>query len=195
MEPLLHDASFGFRPNLDCHQALERVLEFHTAGDRVALDADLKGFFDNLPLAIIREAVAAQVADGNILNLIERFLRCGVMEDGVFKPTTMGSPPGGVISPLLANLVLHHLDWRLHQRGLRFVRYADDVVVLCQTRAQAQEALVLALTHRRPRAGARRATSAASRQLGYPSGESVSPAAELRPTATIPVLNGSCVGA
>lgn len=89
------------------------------------------------------EAVAAQVADGNILRLIEKFLRCGVMEDGVFKPTTVGTPQGGVISPLLANIVLNHLDWQLHQHGFRFVRYADDFVVLCQTHAQAQEALTL----------------------------------------------------
>jgi RNA-directed DNA polymerase len=103
-------------------------------------------FFDNLPLAIIMEAVAAQVADGNILRLIEKFLRCGVMEDGVFKPTTIGTPQGGVISPLLANIVLNHLDWRLHEHGFRFVRYADDFVVLCQTHAQAEEALTL-VTH------------------------------------------------
>jgi len=142
-EPLFHDASFGFRPGRNCHQALERVLKLHAEGYRVVLDADIKGFFDNLPLAIIKEAVAAQVADGNILRLIEKFLRCGVMEDGVFKPTTVGTPQGGVISPLLANIVLNHLDWRLHQHGLRLVRYADDLVVLCQTRAQAEEALTL----------------------------------------------------
>jgi len=145
-EPLFHDASFGFRPGRNCHQALERVLKLHAEGYRVVLDADIKGFFDNLPLAIIKEAVAAQVADGNILRLIEKFLRCGVMEDGVFKPTTVGTPQGGVISPLLANIVLNHLDWRLHEHGFRFVRYADDFVVLCQTRAQAEEALTL-VTH------------------------------------------------
>ena len=142
-EPLFHDASFGFRPKRNCHQALERVLKFHHDGYRVVLDADIKGFFDNLPLAIIMEAVAAQVADGNILRLIEKFLRCGVMEDGVFKPTTVGTPQGGVISPLLANIVLNHLDWRLHERGFRLVRYADDFVVLCQSRAEAEEALAL----------------------------------------------------
>jgi group II intron reverse transcriptase/maturase len=142
-EPLFHDASFGFRPKRNCHLALERALKFHDAGYRVVLDADIKGFFDNLPLAIIMEAVAAQVADGNILRLIEKFLRCGVMEDGVFKPTTIGTPQGGVISPLLANIVLNHLDWRLHERGFRFVRYADDFVVLCRTPAEAEEALIL----------------------------------------------------
>jgi group II intron reverse transcriptase/maturase len=142
-EPLFHDASCGFRKQRNCHLALEKVLKLHAAGFRVILDADIKGFFDNLPLAIIMEAVAAQVADGNLLRLIEKFLRCGVMEDGVFKPTTVGTPQGGVVSPLLANIVLNHLDWRLHEHGFRFVRYADDFVVLCQTTAQAEEALNL----------------------------------------------------
>jgi group II intron reverse transcriptase/maturase len=142
-EPLFHDASFGFRPRRNCHQALEQLLKLHDAGYRVVLDADICGFFDNLPHAVIMEAVAAQVADGNILRLIEKFLRCGVMEEGVFKPTTVGTPQGGVVSPLLANIVLNHLDWQLHQHGFRFVRYADDFVVLCQTQAQAEEALAV----------------------------------------------------
>jgi len=142
-EPLFHDASFGFIQGRNCHQALEQVLELHAAGYRVVLDADIAGFFDNLPHAVIMEAVAAQVADGTILRLIEKFLHCGVMENGVFKPTTVGTPQGGVVSPLLANIVLNHLDWRLQERGFRFVRYADDFVVLCQTQAQAEEALVL----------------------------------------------------
>ena len=139
-ERLFHDASFGFRPGRNCHMALARVLELHEQGYRVILDADIVGFFDNLPFAIIKEAVAAQVADGNILNLIEKFLRAGVMEKGVFKPTTVGTPQGGVISPLLANIVLNYLDWQLDQLGYRFVRYADDFVVLCRTQAQAEEA-------------------------------------------------------
>ncbi len=142
-EPLFHDASFGFRPGRNCHQALERVLKLHDEGYQVVLDADIKGFFDNLSHAVIMQAVAAQVADGNILRLIEKFLRAGVVEEGVFKPTTIGTPQGGVISPLLANIVLNHLDGRLHERGYRFVRYADDFVVLCQTQAQAEEALTL----------------------------------------------------
>lgn len=142
-ERLFHNASFGFRPERNCHLALERVLKFHEEGYRVVLDADIAGFFDNLSQKVMMEAVAAQVADGNILRLIEKFLRCGVMEEGVFKPTTVGTPQGGVISPLLANIVLNFLDRRLHEHGYRFVRYADDFVVLCQTQAQAEEALAL----------------------------------------------------
>jgi len=142
-EPLFHNASYGCRPGRNCQQALDRVLELHGQGYQVVLDADIKGFFDNLVHAVIMEAVAAQVADGNILRLIEKFLRAGVVEGGVFKPTTVGTPQGGVVSPLLANIVLNHLDGRLQAAGYRFVRYADDFVVCCQTRAQAEEALTL----------------------------------------------------
>jgi group II intron reverse transcriptase/maturase len=90
---------------------------------------------------LIVDAVHAEIADGNILNLIEKFLAAGVMENGVFKPTTIGTPQGGVISPLLANIVLNQLDWRLEAAGYRFVRYADDFVVVCQDRVQANAAL------------------------------------------------------
>ncbi len=140
-EPLFHPASFGFRPGRNCHQALAQAIQYHEQGYRVVLDADIVGFFDNLSHALIKEAVAAQVADGNILNLVEKFLRSGVIEQGVFKPTTVGTPQGGVISPLLANIVLNYLDWQLDKLGHRFVRYADDFVVLCQTKAQAEEAM------------------------------------------------------
>lgn len=141
--PLFHDASFGFIQGRNCHQACAQVLEYHQQGFSFVLDADISGFFDNLPQEIIMAAVAAQVADGNILCLIEKFLRAGVMENGVFKPTTIGTPQGGVISPLLANIVLNHLDWQLQTHGYRFVRYADDFVVVTQTHAQAEEARIL----------------------------------------------------
>lgn len=142
-EPLFHEASFGFRQGRDCHRAIEYVLSLHEQGYWHVLDADIKGFFDNLPFSVIMRAVAAEVADGNILRLIEKFLRAGVMENGVFKPTTVGTPQGGVISPLLANIVLNHLDWELQRAGYRFARYADDFVVLTRTPAQAKEALAL----------------------------------------------------
>jgi group II intron reverse transcriptase/maturase len=142
-EPLFHDNSFGFRPERCCHQAIERVLSYHRLGDRVTMDADITGFFDNIPHRVIMEALAHEVADGNILRLVEKFLRAGVMENGVFKPTTVGTPQGGVVSPLLANIALNHLDWRLHEAGYRFVRYADDFVVVCRTHRQAEQALAL----------------------------------------------------
>src|SRR5262245_33214434 len=140
-EPLFHPASYGFRPGRNCHMALEAVLELHDAGYGIVLDADVQGFFDNLSHKVIMQAVAARVADGNILRLVEKFLTSGVMDNGIFKPTTIGTPQGGVVSPLLANIVLNHLDWQLDRSGLRFVRYADDFVVLTQTLEQAKEAL------------------------------------------------------
>jgi group II intron reverse transcriptase/maturase len=142
-ERLFHDDSYGFRPGRNCHQAVERVLELHRQGHVHVLDADIKGFFDNIPHQVIMAGVAAEVADGNILRLVQRFLKAGVMEDGVFRQTTVGTPQGGVISPLLANIALNSLDWQLHEHGQRFVRYADDFVVLCQTETQVQEAFDL----------------------------------------------------
>ena len=142
-EPQFHENSYGFIPGRNCHQAIERVLELHRVGYPVVLDADIMGFFDNLSHRIIMGAVAAEVADGNILSLVEKFLTAGVMEDGAFTLTTIGTPQGGVISPLLANIVLNRLDWQLHEAGYRFARYADDFVVLCQNYQQAQEALCL----------------------------------------------------
>jgi RNA-directed DNA polymerase len=88
-------------------------------------------------------AISAEVADGNILQLCEKFLKAGVMEGNKFLPTKKGTPQGGVISPLLANAVLHTLDTELDTHGFKFVRYADDFVVMCKTEAQAQGALGL----------------------------------------------------
>src|SRR5207245_8782518 len=100
-EPIFHDDSYGFRAARNCHQAVQRVLDLHRQGYTQVLDADIKGFFDNIPHAVIMAGVVAEVADGNMLRLVERFLRAGVLEAGVFRPTTVGTPQGGVISPLL----------------------------------------------------------------------------------------------
>ena len=142
-ESLFQEASFGFRPKRNCHQAIQWVLSLHDAGYGFVLDADIEGFFDNIPQDVIMQLVADKVADGNILRLLQRFLTAGVMEDGVFKPTTVGTPQGGVISPLLANIVLNQLDWALDRAGFQFARYADDFVVLTRSERQAQEALAL----------------------------------------------------
>lgn len=142
-EPKFLDRSFGFRPQRSCHQALERALQDHQEGFQWILDADIQGFIDNLPHGVLMAALAAEVADGNILGLVQKFLRAGVMENGVFKPTSIGTPQGGVFSPLLANIVLHHLDQQLQNAGYRFVRYADDFVVLTTSKTHAKEALQL----------------------------------------------------
>ncbi len=140
-EPTFHDHSHGFRRHRSCHTAMAQLVELHRQGFRVVLDADLTGFFDSIPHQLILDLVAGEIADGNILALIKKFLQAGVMEDGEVRPTHKGTPQGGVISPLLANIVLNHLDWRVEELGDTFVRYADDVGVLCKTTRQADRAL------------------------------------------------------
>jgi len=142
-EAKFHDHSYGFRPGRSCHEAVEQVLELGRQGYRYVLDADISGFFDNLSHAAILRELSDVVADGNILRLVEKFLRAGVMEGGKIRPTRVGTPQGGVVSPLLANIALNVLDWYLHEHGFRFVRYADDFVVLCRSEAEAKEALAL----------------------------------------------------
>jgi RNA-directed DNA polymerase len=140
-EPTFHDSSHGFLRRRSCHTAMAQLVELHQQGYRVVVDADLKGFFDSIPHQLILDLVAHEIADGNILSLIKKCLQAGVMEEGEVRPTRKGTPQGGVISPLLANIVLNHLDWRLEALGYRFVRYADDFVVLCKTKRQAEKAL------------------------------------------------------
>lgn len=139
-EPLFHEQSYGFRPGRSCHDAWRKVDELHQEGYRFVLDADISGFFDNIPHDVIMTGLRNVIADGNILDMIERFLAAGVMEDGVRYPTTVGTPQGGVLSPLLANIALNFLDWQLDEAGFRFVRYADDFVVLCRQQHHAEEA-------------------------------------------------------
>lgn len=95
---------------------------------------------DNIPHAVIMRGLSNVVADGNVLGIVERFLRAGVMEDGVIQSTTVGTPQGGVLSALLANVALNFLDWELDRRGFGFVRYADDFIVLFRSPRRAQEA-------------------------------------------------------
>lgn len=145
-EKIFHPNSFGFRPGRSCHQAILKVKEYLKEGYKFVVDADIKGFFDNISHTLIEESVAAEIADGNILNLVCKFLKAGVMEEGELRPTIRGTPQGGVISPILGNIALNHLDWQLEQSGFRFVRYADDFVILCKTEDDAKKALAYA-TH------------------------------------------------
>ncbi len=143
-ESRFHDNSFGFRNGKSCHQAVERLLQYAEQGYRFSVDVDIKGFFDNIPHELILKSIYARISDGNILKLIEKFLNSGVMEERMLTPTTKGTCQGGVISPLLSNIVLNHLDWFLEEQGLHFVRYADDFVILCKTKPEAERALNLA---------------------------------------------------
>lgn len=140
-EPQFHDDSFGFRAGRGCHQAVGRVLQYIDDGYKMIVDIDIKGFFDNIPHNVIMTMLRAEIADGNILDILEKFLSSGVMEDGKRTPTLLGTPQGGVISPLIANIVLNYLDWQLAAQGYKFVRYADDIVILVKTKNEAENAL------------------------------------------------------
>jgi hypothetical protein len=96
--PTFHDSSHGFRRRRSCHTAMAQLVELHQQGYRVVVDADLKGFFDSIPHHLILDLVAGEIADGNILSLITKFLQAGVMEEGELRPTWQGTPQGGVLS-------------------------------------------------------------------------------------------------
>lgn len=145
-ESRFHNNSFGFRTGRNCHQAVERLMHYAEQGYRYVADVDIKGFFDNIPHNLIMESIAARISDGNILNIIEKFLNSGVMEEGEIKLTSRGTPQGGVISPILSNIILNHLDWFLEEQKIHFVRYADDFVALCKTKPEAERALELIQT-------------------------------------------------
>ena len=133
--------SYGFRPGLGCKDALREVDRHVKAGYCWVVDADLQSYFDSIPHLPLLAKVAGRIADGRVLELIQYFLKQDIMEDMTRWTPTSGSPQGAVVSPLLANLYLHELDVEMRQAGLVMVRYADDAVVLCRTREEAEAAL------------------------------------------------------
>jgi RNA-directed DNA polymerase len=133
--------SYGFRPGRGCHDALRRVEGLLKSGYLHVVDIDIKGYFDAIPRERLMGLVEERVADGRVLGLIEAFLKQGVIEGMQSWEAESGTPQGGVISPLLANIYLDPLDWLMAEAGLEMVRYADDMVVLCRERRQAEEAL------------------------------------------------------
>jgi RNA-directed DNA polymerase len=134
--------SYGFRPGRGCKDALRRVAELLRAGYSHVVDADLKGYFDSIPHERLLALVKERVSDGRVLALVESFLKQGVLNElREWEPTVEGTPQGAVISPLLANLYLHPLDLLMQQSGVEMVRYADDFVLLCRSRAEAEVAL------------------------------------------------------
>ncbi len=146
LEPIFEtdfaEHSYGFRPGRGAKDALREVDALLKAGQVWVVDADLKSYFDTIPHDRLLGLVKDRVADGVVLALVERFLRAGVMEESKdWQPTECGTPQGGVISPLLANLYLNPLDHQMEKAGWQMVRYADDFVILCGTQAQAQSAL------------------------------------------------------
>jgi RNA-directed DNA polymerase len=134
--------SYGFRPGCGCKDALRRVEELLEAGHTHVVDVDIKGYFDAIPQDRLMVLVRECIADGRVLRLIEGFLKQGVIEGTEWQEAKEeGTPQGGVISPLLANIYLDPLDWLMEQSGFEMVRYADDMVVLCRSQEQAATAL------------------------------------------------------
>ncbi|MGH3085500.1 MAG: group II intron reverse transcriptase/maturase, partial [Gaiellaceae bacterium] len=148
LEPLFEadfrDCSFGFRPKRSAHQALDAIKREVLRGRRWVIDADIRGFFDALDREILMQLVSERVSDRRVLKLLRAWLRAGVLERQTLLQPETGTPQGGVISPLLANVYLHALDRAWQERAGRLgvlVRYADDLVVLCYEQWQAEAAL------------------------------------------------------
>jgi RNA-directed DNA polymerase len=141
-ESRFHPHSYGFRPGRGCKDALRRTDELLKAGRLHVVEVDIKGYFDAIPHERLTGLVRERIADGRVLGLIEAFLKQGVLEGTDWQAAKEeGTPQGGIISPLLANVYLDPLDWRMAGAGFEMVRYADDMVVLCRTAAEAQAAL------------------------------------------------------
>ena len=132
------DYSYGFRPGRNAQQAVRRVREYFRSGYRWVVDIDLAAFFDSVNHDVLMRLVARRVKDKRVLKLIGRYLRAGVMVDGVKQPTPLGVPQGGPLSPLLANIVLHELDEYLERQGRHFARYADDFVICVRSTSAAR---------------------------------------------------------
>jgi RNA-directed DNA polymerase len=135
--------SYGFRHGRGCHHALERVEALLNEGCVYVVDADLKSYFDTIPKDRLMERVYEKVSDGQVRRWLRMFLDQGVLEDLREWTPEAGTPQGAVISPLLANLYLNPLDHWLAEAGFALVRYADDFVILCRTREDAERALAL----------------------------------------------------
>ena len=140
-EPLFSDFSYGFRPGRSAHQAIEMARAHVAAGYRWSVELDLEKFFDRVDHDLLMDLLARQVEDPRVRRLVRRYLEAGVMAGGLVSLRREGTPQGGVISPLLANIYLNPLDWQMKNRGVEMVRYADDIVILCPDLQSAQQAL------------------------------------------------------
>ena len=141
-DPEFSESSFGFRPNRSAHGAIKQIQRTIRQGNRYVVDVDLSKFFDRVQHDALMSRVARKVNDKRVLKLIGRYLRAGVMVDGVKQPTSVGTPQGGPLSPLLSNILLDDLDQELEHRNLPFARYADDFVILVRSPYVARKVMV-----------------------------------------------------
>ena len=140
-ENVFSDYSYGFRPNRDCHTAMNKVLEYLNEGFEWVIDLDIEKYFDTVNhdklISILRE----KVNDSHTLHLIRKFLQAGIMENGVVTSSTIGTPQGGPLSPILSNIYLDKFDKELEMRGLHFVRYADDCNIFVRSDVAAERVM------------------------------------------------------
>ena len=146
LEPIFeHDfaeQSYGFRPGRGCGEAVQRVEQLLEEGRAWCVDVDFKSYFDTIPHERLLGLIRQRIVDGQVMALLEQSLKAGVLEElKGWQPTEHGTPQGAVISPILANLYLNPLDHQMAQCGWQMVRYADDLVVLCRTKEEAEQAL------------------------------------------------------
>jgi RNA-directed DNA polymerase len=143
-EPLFADCSFGYRPGRSPHTAMRKVWREINEGNLWILDADLRSYFDKIDQERLVSLIAEEISDGRVLQLIRSFLDAGVIVDGAWEPTRTGVPQGGVASPLWSNIYLTPFDLAMTEAGYRLTRFADDFVVVCRTRQEAEAALTFA---------------------------------------------------
>lgn len=140
-EEQFNDNSFGFRPGKSCEQAVLKALEYLNDGYDWIVDIDLEKFFDTVNQDRLITIIRRTIKDGDVVSLISKYLKAGVMDKGVIKPTKVGTPQGGNLSPLLSNIMLNELDKELTARELNFVRYADDCIILVKSEKAANRVL------------------------------------------------------
>ena len=140
-EPEFSPQSFGFRPKRDAHQALCKCRDYITEGYIYAVDIDLERFFDTVNHSKLIEVLSRKVKDGRVVSPIHKYLSAGVMKEGKYEDTPEGVPQGGPLSPVLSNILLIELDREIERRGHKFVRYADDMVILCRSLRSAERTM------------------------------------------------------
>ena len=135
------ETSYGFRPGRSAHQAIHKAQEYYNQGYRRVVDIDLSKYFDTINHELLMEMLRRKISDKRVLSLIKRYLKSGVMINGIVSATNEGSPQGGNLSPLLSNIYLTSFDRELERRGHKFVRYADDVNIYVKSQRAAERVL------------------------------------------------------